>query len=713
MSVKREKNKSNMKYRYLIFYLLIFLQAEDMTLQAPDGSIVFIHRDDYGVPHIVADNQNAVSFGQGFAEAQDRLYQMDLNRRGSLGRLSEWFGDLTMDMDKDIRRLGYTKLEYDEMFTELETEVQEFISAYADGVNTYIDSMIANPSKYKPIDYAFIEFEHWEVHHSLAFAVYFCRLFGMFGGQELTRLTELQDNGWNWFNENLPVNDTTCTTTLVNEGRAMQQDWTYSGMIIPDHIAQEVADHRATIRDFAEENGLIFKLGSFAAAISSTSSANGNAMILGCPQMGGPNYNETSRTMEVELQSPEFHVGGLSIPGFPGVLIGHSDYLGWTNTSGVSDNVDVYIDSTQSPNYDDGYWHNGEWLDFEVITDTIYTITGYEIFTHYRTIHGPVFSVYMPNNQVYSYKMTFWKKEVESADYLLNALKATTLEEFEDAIQLAPMSFNYIAVDQNGNIGYWHGGLFQDRSDGVNPYLPHKGDGTEEWGGFIAFEDLPQGSNSALGYLSNYNNKPAVWWNNGDLGPWINGISLCDRNDLISNYIGSLNGVTLDDVKNIPYAINDHGTYQQALELTGADIIDFNINPPGQSAFTSLNGTQSPHMDDQWPLHEAWEFKDQLFGETVAQVDQDIMPVYFKLHAPYPNPFNPVTNIKFSLNRNAHVQIDVIDITGRVVDNLVNNEYSAGQHTIPWIPYSIPSGVYFVRLSSFGIKETKKLLLLK
>ena len=376
MSVKREKNKSNMKYRYLIFYLLIFLQAEDMTLQAPDGSTVFIHRDDYGVPHIVADNQNAVSFGQGFAEAQDRLYQMDLNRRGSLGRLSEWFGDLTMDMDKDIRRLGYTKLEYDEMFTELETEVQEFISAYADGVNTYIDSMIANPSKYKPIDYAFIEFEHWEVHHSLAFAVYFCRLFGMFGGQELTRLTELQDNGWNWFNENLPVNDTTCTTTLVNEGRAMQQDWTYSGMIIPDHIAQEVADHRATIRDFAEENGLIFKLGSFAAAISSTSSANGNAMILGCPQMGGPNYNETSRTMEVELQSPEFHVGGLSIPGFPGVLIGHSDYLGWTNTSGVSDNVDVYIDSTQSPNYDDGYWHNGEWLDFEVIIDTIYTYTG-------------------------------------------------------------------------------------------------------------------------------------------------------------------------------------------------------------------------------------------------------------------------------------------------------------------------------------------------
>ena len=56
MSVKLERNKSYMKYRYLIFCLLTFLQAEDMTLLAPDGSTVFIHRDEYGVPHIKADN---------------------------------------------------------------------------------------------------------------------------------------------------------------------------------------------------------------------------------------------------------------------------------------------------------------------------------------------------------------------------------------------------------------------------------------------------------------------------------------------------------------------------------------------------------------------------------------------------------------------------------------------------------------------------------
>ena len=95
-------------------------------------------------PHIVAENDYSVSYGQGFAEAQDRLFQMDLNRRGALGRLSEWFGSETINFDKDIRRLGYTKAEYNEMFSELDVDVQQLITAYVEGINAYADSMSAN-----------------------------------------------------------------------------------------------------------------------------------------------------------------------------------------------------------------------------------------------------------------------------------------------------------------------------------------------------------------------------------------------------------------------------------------------------------------------------------------------------------------------------------------------------------------------------------------
>ena len=214
-----EKEKIRMiRYAQLIVLMFSIIYSNDIVLDSPDGSTIFIHRDEYGVPHIVAENDYSVSYGQGFAEAQDRLFQMDLNRRGALGRLSEWFGSETINFDKDIRRLGYTKAEYNEMFSELDVDVQQLITAYVEGINAYADSMSANASKYKPSEYIVTEFEPWQVHHSLAFAVYFVRLFGMFGGEELSRLTELQDNGWEWFNQNRPINDSTCTTTLIEDG---------------------------------------------------------------------------------------------------------------------------------------------------------------------------------------------------------------------------------------------------------------------------------------------------------------------------------------------------------------------------------------------------------------------------------------------------------------------------------------------------------------
>ncbi len=80
--------------RYLITILLTIsvLLADTKHLIAPDGTTVIIDRDEYGVPHIKADNEPSLFFGQGFAEANDRLYQIDLNRRAATGRLSEWYG---------------------------------------------------------------------------------------------------------------------------------------------------------------------------------------------------------------------------------------------------------------------------------------------------------------------------------------------------------------------------------------------------------------------------------------------------------------------------------------------------------------------------------------------------------------------------------------------------------------------------------------------
>ena len=718
MSVKHEKNKSYIKYLYLIFCLLTFLQAEDMTLLAPDGSTILIHRDEYGVPHINADNESALFFGQGFAEAHDRLYQIDLNRRAATGRLAEWFGDIALEVDKDVIRTGYTDEELLSQFYASSTDVQNVVVNYVDGINAYVDTMQLHQDEFMPLQYRYMDFDTYSLTDVIAFASFMARMFGKAGGEELSRLNELQNNGWNWFNENWPIIDSTCTPTIPNSDSAFVQTWLYSGMTVPEEVVLEIEERNEYVLNFRKDNGIIYKGGSFAAIVGSDFSTSGNVLLLGCPQLGGPDYDQPSRIMEIELECPTLHAGGGTIPGLPLVVQGHNEDIGWTWTSGVGDNVDTYIDSLQTMSLSDGYWHNGEWLDFEVITDTIYTYIGtvledYEVFTHHRTIHGPVIGAYTPLKQVYSHKMTFWSSEWQIGEYVYKMNKASNIAESVEAIIYNPFSFNVFVVDNDQNIGFWYSGYYQDRNDGVHPYLPHKGDGTEEWVGLIPFEDLPQTLNHEQDYITNFNNKPSGWWINGDIGPWISDYSICDRVDIINDYMATFSSMSLENIKSIPYAIGQSAPYRGAYEFDSESIIDYNLNPPGISDLVHIDGTPSLHKNDQWSLHEAYGWKDMIFGEETARTGSDILPNEFKLFDPYPNPFNPVTNIKFSLNRNAHIQIDIIDITGRLIDNLVDNEYEAGQHTIPWVTYPAPSGVYFVRLSFYNITETKKLLLLK
>ena len=134
-----------MRYLFTLIFTITALCAETKHLIAPDGTTVIIDRDEYGVPHIKADNEPALFFGQGFAEANDRLYQIDLNRRAGTGRLSEWFGSLALDFDKDIRKNGYTKAEINSMIGNLSEEVQIAFSGYVSGVNAYADTMNLYP----------------------------------------------------------------------------------------------------------------------------------------------------------------------------------------------------------------------------------------------------------------------------------------------------------------------------------------------------------------------------------------------------------------------------------------------------------------------------------------------------------------------------------------------------------------------------------------
>jgi hypothetical protein len=112
-------------------------------------------------------------------------------------------------------------------------------------------------------------------------------------------------------------------------------------------------------------------------------------------------------------------------------------------------------------------------------------------------------------------------------------------------------------------------------------------------------------------------------------------------------------------------------------------------------------------------LHEAYDFKDMIFGEEIAGTGSEILPNEFKLYVPYPNPFNPVTTIRFSVGSQYPASLRIYDLNGRLVETLANKKLNAGEHEIVWNADGMASGMYIVKLVSGEQRQIQKLILLK
>ena len=363
---------------------------EATTLTAPDETPVVIYRDNYGVPHVRAASETGVFFGQGFAAAEDRLFQMETFRRAALGRLSE-VNLGSVQNDQLIRTVFYTESERSDQFLALSTEVQEMFTAYVAGLNAYLERVAADPVTYKPAEFFALGFdpEPWTIDHAVAVTQFFMRRFGMRGGQELDRLAELQTHGPDWFERNRPVNDPGVPTTIPDGTMSAAKRISPATLGVSKYIDLRVsaslreavvASHQALTP--AAGFDLPEKLGSFAVLIDRSKSTRGTVMLLGAPQTSPLAIDRVNDVYEVELDAPSLHISGMALAGIPGVIIGRTGHHGWTLTSGRSDNTDVYIEILN----DDatGYLFNGAFQDFEVFQEPDLG------FAHLRSIHGPV-----------------------------------------------------------------------------------------------------------------------------------------------------------------------------------------------------------------------------------------------------------------------------------------------------------------------------------
>ena len=489
-----------------------------------------IIRDEWGVPHIYAANDHDLFFAQGFTHAQDRLFQMDLNRRVGLGRLAEIMGPLGISMDKFAHYLGWPRAARSQV-AGTDEATAAVIAAYSAGVNTFIATQPL-PAEFKVLAYRPAP---WDALAMSAWATVLAWGLSCNWETELLRAWLLDELGPERAADMTPVYATGYTTTLPDEqvGRRLSE-----GLL--SAFRETVAHGPVGAPIFGQG------LGSNNWVVSGAHTASGRPQLANDPHL--PPVFPTIWYAN-HLCGGHYHVTGFTLPGVPGVAIGHNDHCAWGLTNAFPDVQDIYIERFD-PQDPTRYEVNDQWRAADVTQETIAVRGLRDVHITVRaTRHGPVFSDILPGDHAdlsYNWAQFHGGNHLHS---ILDINRAADWPSFHEGLRhwfFPSQNVVYAGVDDT--IAYAMPGLVPRRRSG-NGLSPVPGWIDDfEWDGFIPFDELPVYVNPAEGFIATANNCVT-----GDDYPhWLTGEWMPDyRVRRIRQRLAEYSAMTLDDHRHI------------------------------------------------------------------------------------------------------------------------------------------------------------------
>lgn len=461
---------------------------------------VEVIRDRWGVPHIYARNLDDLFFAQGFVQAQDRLWQMEMYRRTHEGTLSEIMGPSYARHDRLARLLRYRAPFDDREWKSYHPEGRRIFDAFANGVNAFI----AQAGDRLPVEF---------------------------------RLTGIRPQPWTAGIALLRTQTAMPTSDVVDELRLAREvarvgadsanraerPSPYRDLIVPKGVDLSIIDaevvaalsglragtvrpellpaYRAPGGTPSENRGVQEDSpGSNNWVLSPKLMANGHVIVANDPHR---NVSNPSIRYIVHLNAPGWNVIGATESVLPGVMIGHTERIGWGLTIVGTDQADVYVEEVNPANRNEVRFR-GDWEPLRILHDTIRVKDAAPVIvTHKYSRHGPVFYEDTAHHKAYAMRSTMHMPG--SAGYL-SALRYHALEDcrqFLDAqvYYLAPTE-NMICGDTEGNIA-WQASAAAPRRPNWHGRLPVPGTGEYEWDGLRS--DLPRELNPARGWITTAN----------------------------------------------------------------------------------------------------------------------------------------------------------------------------------------------------------------
>jgi len=527
------------------------------TLQVAGlDAAVTVDRDISGIASITATTPHDLFVAQGYVHAQERMWQMEVWRRISAGRLSEIFGASSLDRDRFIRTLGWRQAAERDL-AGLSSETRAILEAYAEGVNAWLDANRGN------LGLAFLVTgdrpEPWTVLDSLTWGKVQAWNLGGNMDRELFRfLADARLGDPARTDELFPTREGAPvivaspgepTTMGATDPAAPDPSWTAPGPTdAPPSPVLPTPDPRSTAstvavtaeqarawRDVASLGDQVLGLagldlsggglasdhgiGSNNWVVAPSHSGSGGALLANDPHLGisMPSvwFINGLHCATVDDACP-FDVAGVSFPGVPGVVLGHNARIAWGATNAGPDVQDLVIETVDPADPNHYIGPGGASLPFTIRNETITVSGGGTVSLAVReTVHGPILND-VDKRLVDSPLMALRWSAIQPAaapdrtyEAILGLDKARNFDEFRAALaKYGAPSQNFVYADVDGHIGYQMPGYVPVRSDpndrGDRPV--DGASGSSEWLDPIPFGDLPWALDPPEGWIVTANN---------------------------------------------------------------------------------------------------------------------------------------------------------------------------------------------------------------
>lgn len=510
-------------FKYLIMLLvalaltgvLALLWYRQASLPQHAGSVevqgasarITVRRDAYGIPTIVAASERDAHFGLGFAHAQDRLWQMEFNRRLAAGRLSEILGRPALATDQFLRTIGIHRTAQS-IYENLDAEHRALLDAYVAGVNAGLSARrgplppefaltgAPAPAPWTPADSV-----AWSLMMAWDLASYSMRM-------ELRRLRLSRVLTMAEINDFFPP--------------------------LPDAVAPRTADYPEIYRLLGLRNmaatgkskaanaaipvagfGEGEALGSNNWVLAGSRTTSGKPLLANDPHLG---LNAPSVWYFASLGAPELSAVGATLPGLPGIVIGRNDRVAWGFTNTGADQQDLYLERI-NPADPAQYQTTDGWANFEVRTERFAVKGEADVELRVRaTRHGPVISGLESIDKSFAdprFVLSLRWSALESDDKTIVALRAMnrarSAAEFERAVgQFQVVTQSAVFADVDGAIGFVVTGRIPVRrpDHDLAGLVPAPGwDARYDWQGYLAFDAVPRVIDPALGFIATANSR--------------------------------------------------------------------------------------------------------------------------------------------------------------------------------------------------------------